>query len=54
MASNNGVEQVRDLRDTVHICWRRAGSPIIDEVHMLDRGVQRAACRPLEESRWRT
>ncbi|MEM7697566.1 MAG: DNA polymerase III subunit gamma/tau [Verrucomicrobiota bacterium] len=50
-ASNNGVEQVRDLRDTVK--FAPASSPFkiyyIDEVHMLSTAAFNALLKTLEE-----
>jgi DNA polymerase-3 subunit gamma/tau len=50
-ASNNGVEQVRELRDTVN--YRPASSRfkiyIIDEVHMLSTAAFNALLKTLEE-----
>src|SRR5438445_12396210 len=50
-ASNNGVEQVRDLRDTCR--YAPAGSKfkiyIIDEVHMLSTAAFNALLKTLEE-----
>ncbi len=50
-ASNNGVEDVRDLRDKVHIAPSSAEKKIyiIDEVHMLSRQAFNALLKTLEE-----
>ncbi len=50
-ASNNGVEDVRDLRDKVHIAPTSAAKKvyIIDEVHMLSRQAFNALLKTLEE-----
>ena len=50
-ASNNGVEQVRELRDTVRYTPARAKFKIyiIDEVHMLSTAAFNALLKTLEE-----
>jgi len=50
-ASNNGVEQVRELRESVHFMPTRAKYKIyiIDEVHMLSTGAFNALLKTLEE-----
>lgn len=50
-ASNNGVEQVRDLRDNVKFAPTRGAYKIyiIDEVHMLSPGAFNALLKTLEE-----
>ncbi len=50
-ASNNGVEDVRDLRDKVHIAPSSARKKIyiIDEVHMLSKPAFNALLKTLEE-----
>lgn len=50
-ASNNGVEQVRALRDTVKFAPARSPFKIyiIDEVHMLSSGAFNALLKTLEE-----
>ncbi len=50
-ASNNGVDQVRDLRDTVKYAPVKGGYKIyvIDEVHMLTVGAFNALLKTLEE-----
>lgn len=50
-ASNNGVEDVRDLREKVHIAPALASRKvyIIDEVHMLSRQAFNALLKTLEE-----
>ena len=50
-ASNNGVEDVRDLREKVHIAPSSASKKvyIIDEVHMLSRQAFNALLKTLEE-----
>ena len=50
-ASNNGVEQVRDLRETVHFLPVRGSYKIIiiDEVHMLSVAAFNALLKTLEE-----
>ncbi len=50
-ASNNGVEQVRDLRESVHYAPARAPHKIyiIDEVHMLSTQAFNALLKTLEE-----
>lgn len=50
-ASNNGVEQVRDLRDTVKYAPTRGQFKIyyIDEVHMLTNAAFNALLKTLEE-----
>ncbi len=50
-ASNNGVEQVRELRDTVKFAPTRGGFKIyiIDEVHMLSTAAFNALLKTLEE-----
>ncbi|MFO7870860.1 MAG: DNA polymerase III subunit gamma/tau [Kiritimatiellia bacterium] len=50
-ASNNGVEQVRDLRDTVKFMPGRGAYKvyIIDEVHMLSTAAFNALLKTLEE-----
>lgn len=50
-ASNNGVEDVRDLRDKVHIAPSSAVKKIyiIDEVHMLSKAAFNALLKTLEE-----
>lgn len=50
-ASNNGVEQVRDLRENVHYAPARAPFKIyiIDEVHMLSTQAFNALLKTLEE-----
>ena len=50
-ASNNGVDQVRDLRDSVRYAPARGGYKvyIIDEVHMLTIGAFNALLKTLEE-----
>jgi DNA polymerase-3 subunit gamma/tau len=50
-ASNNGVEQVRELRDTVRYAPARAKYKIyiIDEVHMLSTAAFNALLKTLEE-----
>lgn len=50
-ASNNGVEDVRDLRDKVHIAPSSATKKvyIIDEVHMLSKQAFNALLKTLEE-----
>ncbi len=50
-ASNNGVEQVRELRDKVRTAPSRARFKIyyIDEVHMLSTGAFNALLKTLEE-----
>ena len=50
-ASNNGVEQVRELRDTVRYAPARAKFKIyiIDEVHMLTKEAFNALLKTLEE-----
>lgn len=50
-ASNNGVEDVRDLRDKVHIAPSSAAKKvyIIDEVHMLSKQAFNALLKTLEE-----
>ena len=50
-ASNNGVEQVRDLRDSARFLPARSRFKIyvIDEVHMLSTGAFNALLKTLEE-----
>lgn len=50
-ASNNGVEDVRDLREKVHIAPTSARKKvyIIDEVHMLSKPAFNALLKTLEE-----
>ncbi|MGD9613265.1 MAG: DNA polymerase III subunit gamma/tau [Kiritimatiellia bacterium] len=50
-ASNNGVEQIRDLRDNVRYAPARGPYKIyiIDEVHMLSAGAFNALLKTLEE-----
>jgi len=50
-ASNNGVEQVRELRDTVRFAPTRSQFKIyiIDEVHMLSNAAFNALLKTLEE-----
>ena len=50
-ASNNGVEQVRDLRQNVHYAPARCAYKIyvIDEVHMLSMAAFNALLKTLEE-----
>ncbi|RHW51845.1 DNA polymerase III subunit gamma/tau [Bombilactobacillus bombi] len=50
-ASNNGVEQIRDIRDKVKYAPTRAEYKvyIIDEVHMLSTGAFNALLKTLEE-----
>lgn len=50
-ASNNGVEDVRDLREKVHIAPVSADKKIyiIDEVHMLSKAAFNALLKTLEE-----
>jgi len=50
-ASNNGVEQIRDLRDTLKYAPAKAPYKIyiIDEVHMLSSGAFNALLKTLEE-----
>ena len=50
-ASNNGVEDIRDLRDRVHIAPTSARFKvyIIDEVHMLSKPAFNALLKTLEE-----
>ncbi len=50
-ASNNGVEDVRDLREKVHITPVSANKKvyIIDEVHMLSKAAFNALLKTLEE-----
>jgi DNA polymerase III subunit gamma/tau len=50
-ASNNGVEQVRELRDNVKFAPTRCSYKIyyIDEVHMLTTGAFNALLKTLEE-----
>ena len=50
-ASNNGVEQVRDLRETVQYAPARGNFRIIyiDEVHMLSAAAFNALLKTLEE-----
>ncbi|MCW6653039.1 DNA polymerase III subunit gamma/tau [Aerococcaceae bacterium NML210727] len=50
-ASNNGVEEIRDLRDKVRYAPSRADYKvyIIDEVHMLTTGAFNALLKTLEE-----
>jgi DNA polymerase-3 subunit gamma/tau len=50
-ASNNGVEDIRDLRDRVQIAPVSAGKKvyIIDEVHMLSKQAFNALLKTLEE-----
>lgn len=50
-ASNNGVEDVRDLRDKVHIAPTSSKYKvyIIDEVHMLSKAAFNALLKTLEE-----
>ncbi len=50
-ASNNGVEDVRDLREKVHIAPSSARKKvyIIDEVHMLSKQAFNALLKTLEE-----
>ena len=50
-ASNNGVDQVRELRETVKYLPTRGGYKIyiIDEVHMLSVGAFNALLKTLEE-----
>lgn len=50
-ASNNGVEDVRDLREKVHIAPTSASKKvyIIDEVHMLSKPAFNALLKTLEE-----
>lgn len=50
-ASNNGVEQIRDIRDKVKYAPTRAAYKvyIIDEVHMLSTGAFNALLKTLEE-----
>src|SRR5690242_12484870 len=50
-ASNNGVEDVRDLREKVHIAPVSAAKKvyIIDEVHMLSKPAFNALLKTLEE-----
>ena len=49
-ASNNGVEQIRDIRDKVKYAPTRAAYKvyIIDEVHMLSTGAFNALLKTLE------
>ncbi|NVY95978.1 DNA polymerase III subunit gamma/tau [Lactobacillus sp. DCY120] len=50
-ASNNGVEQIRDIRDKVKYAPTRAAYKvyIIDEVHMLSTGAFNALLKTLED-----
>jgi len=50
-ASNNSVDDIRDLRDSVQYLPSRGGSRvfIIDEVHMLSKGAFNALLKTLEE-----
>ncbi|NLF23853.1 MAG: DNA polymerase III subunit gamma/tau, partial [Lentisphaerae bacterium] len=50
-ASNNGVDNIRDLRDSVQFAPARARFKIfiIDEVHMLSVGAFNALLKTLEE-----
>jgi len=50
-ASNNGVEDVRDLRDKVHVAPTSSKYKvyIIDEVHMLSKAAFNALLKTLEE-----
>lgn len=50
-ASNNGVEQIRTLRDNIKYmpAYSRYKIYIIDEVHMLSRGAFNALLKTLEE-----
>src|SRR5438477_89494 len=50
-ASNNGVEQVRELRDNVHYAPTKGKFKIyiIDEVHMLTSAAFNALLKTLEE-----
>jgi len=50
-ASNNGVEDVRDLRDKVHVAptSNKYKVYIIDEVHMLSKAAFNALLKTLEE-----
>ena len=50
-ASNNGVDDVRDLRDKVHVAPAKATHKvyIIDEVHMLSKPAFNALLKTLEE-----
>lgn len=50
-ASNNGVEDVRDLREKIHIAPSSATKKIyiIDEVHMLSKAAFNALLKTLEE-----
>lgn len=50
-ASNNGVENIRDLREKVHVSPSSAKYKvyIIDEVHMLSKGAFNALLKTLEE-----
>ena len=50
-ASNNGVEQIRDIRDKVKYAPTRSAYKvyIIDEVHMLSTGAFNALLKTLEE-----
>ncbi|MGF3182481.1 DNA polymerase III subunit gamma/tau [Facklamia sp. P12945] len=50
-ASNNGVDEIRDLRDRVRYAPTRAKNKvyIIDEVHMLTTGAFNALLKTLEE-----
>ncbi|MDX1439045.1 MAG: DNA polymerase III subunit gamma/tau, partial [Rubricoccaceae bacterium] len=50
-ASNNGVDDIRDLRDTVRIPPQGAKKKIyiLDEVHMLSKGAFNALLKTLEE-----
>ncbi len=50
-ASNNGVDNIRDLRETVHFAPVKSNYKIyiIDEVHMLSTGAFNALLKTLEE-----
>lgn len=50
-ASNNSVEDIRDLRETVRYLPQRGRSKvyIVDEVHMLSKGAFNALLKTLEE-----
>ncbi len=50
-ASNNGVEDIRELRERVHIAPAHASKKIyiIDEVHMLSKSAFNALLKTLEE-----
>lgn len=50
-ASNNSVDDVRDLRETVHYAPARGGFKVylVDEVHMLSKAAFNALLKTLEE-----